>query len=104
MPMDSFTLQNDPPRPKPARFESNTGKQRKLFAGLNCEPGQLDLFPTDGSEDDMNFGVFNGGNVLLAVAATRDDANRLAEEIERDNPGTEATVREGEFDESSIGA
>jgi hypothetical protein len=34
-------------------------RQRPLFAGLDCLPGQLDLFPTDGAPD-------NGRAVSLA--------------------------------------
>ena len=46
-----FTLNNKPPRPKPARFEANSKtRQKLLFCGLACLPGQLDLFPTDGCE------------------------------------------------------
>ena len=55
-----FALTNEPPCPKPARFESNgKTRQKRLFAGLDCLPGQLDLFPTDGcerAEDDQSNG------------------------------------------------
>ena len=43
------------PRPKPARFENSEERQRMLLAGLDCLPGQGDLFQTDGEEDS------NGG-------------------------------------------
>jgi hypothetical protein len=39
-----FTLRNEPaPKPK-AKFESLGGRQRKLLDGLDCLPGQEDLF------------------------------------------------------------
>lgn len=44
----SFTLANEAPRPKPPRFENNSGRQMVLLAGLGCLPGQRDLFQTDG--------------------------------------------------------
>ena len=48
---NQFALNNEPPRSTPPRFESNSKtRQRVLFAGMNCLPGQLDLFPTDGDE------------------------------------------------------
>ena len=46
-----FALANEAPRPKPARFENSEGRQRMLLAGLDCLPGQGDLFHTDGEED-----------------------------------------------------
>ena len=42
-----FTLTNKPEYVKP-QFESLGGKQRKMFAGMDCLPGQMDLFATDG--------------------------------------------------------
>lgn len=33
-------------KPKPTHY------QRKLFSGLDCLPGQMDLVPTDGDEAD----------------------------------------------------
>lgn len=41
-----------PPRPKPAEFNTNAGRQKVLFSGLDCLPGQMDLFLTDGTADD----------------------------------------------------
>ncbi len=43
-----FQLRNDPPPWRPARFGAIEGAQRALFAGLDCLPGQQDLFSTDG--------------------------------------------------------
>lgn len=41
----AFTLRNDPPRHKPARFESqDKTRQRVLVDGMDCLPGQQDLF------------------------------------------------------------
>jgi len=45
-----FTLANEAPRTKPARFENNSARQMVLLAGLDCLPGQRDLFATDGEE------------------------------------------------------
>lgn len=50
---EPFRLQNDPPPKKPwvpPAPEETT--QRVLFAGMDCLPGQLDLFRTDGEEED----------------------------------------------------
>lgn len=47
-----FTLQNDNPKPaawRPPKEEPC--RQSVLFAGLQCDSGQEDLFPTDGKED-----------------------------------------------------
>jgi len=57
----TFTLQNDPPcRPAP-RFESTPARQRVLLAGLDCLPGQSDLFDTDGPPAE-NSGVTEAPN------------------------------------------
>lgn len=42
---DGFTLANDPHAPRPATFDNqDTTRQRVLVEGLDCLPGQLDLF------------------------------------------------------------
>ena len=46
-----FSLANDPPRKRAVRFENNHGRQMMLLAGLDCLPGQSDLFPTDGEAE-----------------------------------------------------
>jgi hypothetical protein len=44
-PGDEFELGVDPlPRPKPATFDNTEATQRKLLDGLDCLPGQQDLF------------------------------------------------------------
>ena len=48
---ERFELRNDPPRRKPAEFENGEGRQQMLLAGLDCLPGQSDLFRTDGEEN-----------------------------------------------------
>ena len=49
-PDEKFTLQNDQLRPKPLQLGNNDkSRQKVLFSGLDCLPGQLDLFPTDGT-------------------------------------------------------
>ncbi len=49
---DAFILRNDSPDQAGPEFENNDGVQRVLFTGLNCLPGQEDLFPTDGGADE----------------------------------------------------
>lgn len=44
---DGFTLRNDPPKPKHDRgefYNLERTKQAKLITGLDCLPGQEDLF------------------------------------------------------------
>lgn len=50
---EAFELNNDPPADKKPTFDSNTGDQRVLFSGLECLPGQQDLFETDGQPDEL---------------------------------------------------
>ena len=45
---EPFTLQNAPQVRKQDFTPRDNRKQRVLFAGMNCLPGQLDLFQTDG--------------------------------------------------------
>lgn len=46
---ERFTLEAAPARkPQPAKFDTASGRQRALFAGLDCLAGQKDLFATDG--------------------------------------------------------
>jgi len=49
--VERFALANDAPRKPPARFEDAAGTQRMLLAGLDCLPGQANLFQTDGEGD-----------------------------------------------------
>ena len=50
---EQFALSNEPSRRTLRRIESNpTTRQQVLCAGLDCLPGQLNLFPTDGYEPD----------------------------------------------------
>lgn len=45
-----FRLEPQPATLKPrATFTSTKAAQKPLFSGLDCLPGQTDLFPTDGS-------------------------------------------------------
>ena len=49
MSSEPFQLRNDPPPHRPWRGrEPENQQQLVLFAGLNCLPGQQDLFPIDG--------------------------------------------------------
>lgn len=42
---DSFALANDPPKQSPKQFAANDKtRQRVLVEGMDCLPGQLDLF------------------------------------------------------------
>ena len=45
-----FTLTNGPSRRKKdlVGYDPPQATQKVLFGGLNCEPGQQDLFATDG--------------------------------------------------------
>lgn len=55
IPNELFTLERETERTerwKPAIRDAKKLTQRVLFSGLDCEPGQLDLFPTDGVEDN----------------------------------------------------
>ena len=48
---EPFQLEREPAtRTKPTRFTSTKAKQATLFSGLDCLPGQGDLFATDGAE------------------------------------------------------
>ena len=53
--MSDFKLRNDLPKRPTAEFGNIPMRQRKLFAGLDCLPGQGFLFETDGEPpDDTN--------------------------------------------------
>ena len=41
---DDFTLANDPRKHRPRKFDDDPARQRVLIDGLDCLPGQLDLF------------------------------------------------------------
>ncbi len=46
---DAFVLRNVPPEPKPWHGdEPENTRQKVLLTGMDCRPGQLDLFKTDG--------------------------------------------------------
>lgn len=49
---ETFVLCNEPTRRAPVRFENDERRQKPLFAGLDCLPGQDDLFSTEGADDD----------------------------------------------------
>lgn len=42
---ESFALANDPPRRRSWRAANVEGRQLKLLDGMECLPGQQDLFP-----------------------------------------------------------
>lgn len=50
-PHTPFTLSRIPVRDKPERQPDPPQRQRALFSGLDCLPGQLDLFETDGYDE-----------------------------------------------------
>ena len=52
MTSEPFRLANDPAPRRPAQFEDEQCRQRSLLAGLDCLPGQGDLFATDGEPDE----------------------------------------------------
>lgn len=41
---EPFTLQNDKPKKQPEKFEQVKRRQLPLLSGLDCAPGQQDLF------------------------------------------------------------
>ncbi len=46
---DAFALGNVPPESKPWHGdEPENTRQKVLLSGMDCQPGQLDLFETDG--------------------------------------------------------
>ena len=49
---ESFALQRPQPKPRVTQFVSHGGTQKVLFSGMDCLPGQQDLFPTDGGLRD----------------------------------------------------
>ena len=52
---EPYRLANDTSAAKPNRFDtSEPRRQMVLFSGLDCLPGQLGLFPTDGSTTEKN--------------------------------------------------
>lgn len=50
---EPFVLTNDPARRAPVCFENDDRRQKPLFAGLDCLPGQDDLFSTEGADSDV---------------------------------------------------
>jgi hypothetical protein len=51
---EPFALQRPHPKPRVTQFVSHGGTQKVLFSGMDCLPGQQDLFPTDGVVRDDN--------------------------------------------------
>jgi len=50
-----FVLSNAPPKPKPWRGgEPENTRQTVLLGGMDCQPGQQDLFQTDGEVGRMS--------------------------------------------------
>ena len=46
---NEFVLSNVPPEPKPRHGgKPENTRQKMLLTGMDCQPGQLDLFETDG--------------------------------------------------------
>ena len=50
---EAFRLSSDPPKPKRATFENDPCRQTVLFTGLDCLPGQQDLFHVDGQAEKL---------------------------------------------------
>ena len=47
---DKFVLENAPPKPEPWRGgEPENARQTVLLTGMDCQPGQQNLFETDGN-------------------------------------------------------
>ena len=50
---EGFALANNPAPQRQRRFDAgDRPRQKVLFAGLDCLPGQMDLFATDGPRAD----------------------------------------------------
>lgn len=87
--MEPFRLQNDPPRvAKPDYDDGECDRQRVLFAGLDCLPGQMDLFETDGDHTDFEWeaaqpgDIMPDGSLLIQRKMRRKaDAQRLADKL-----------------------
>jgi len=62
---DNFTLTNKPVHVR-ATFDNVSGQQRRMFMGMDCLPGQMDLFETDGEpekhdgDESLNHGRVQG--------------------------------------------
>ncbi len=55
---EEFALTNPAPKPKPWRGdEPDNTRQTKLLSGLDCLPGQQDLFAADGENGQAGRGV-----------------------------------------------
>ena len=55
---EEFTLTNPAPKPDPWRGdESENTRQTKLLSGLDCPPGQQDLFAADGEAGQAGSGA-----------------------------------------------
>ena len=51
----SFQLENDRPQTPMRKFiESRNNNQKVMFSGMDCLPGQQDLFQTDGGSDEAS--------------------------------------------------
>ena len=57
-----FQLTNPPPKRRKTEFHNTTGTQKLLVSGLDCFPGQLDLFDTDGPNGDEDENKISGQN------------------------------------------
>lgn len=49
---EPFVLTNEMPRPK-LRIENDDRRQTVMFSGMECLPGQEDLFTTEEGNDDV---------------------------------------------------
>jgi len=50
---EPFQLTNPPPKRKKIDVPNTTGTQKMLLSGLDCLPGQKDLFQTDGEQSAL---------------------------------------------------
>jgi len=49
---EPFALTNEPTRPK-LRIENDDRRQTVMFSGMDCLPGQEDLFTTEEGDDNV---------------------------------------------------
>lgn len=63
----SFALRRQDRGVKRETFVSTPGKQKVLFCGMDCLPGQLDLFQTDGPSEKARCDDGESGGVREGV-------------------------------------
>lgn len=94
---------------EPELIQGRTGGGTVIYDGCPCDriegPFDTEDAAIEFAQQDCRFAVRNAGRVLLGIADSSDEANTLASEIERDNPGVECSIsQETGLSESQIGS